>query len=439
VAVILTAMAASPAAHEIPQQGTVHMFVKPEGQTLRVLVRVPLASINDVLFPVRKDNGELLELGLAEPALRDAATIWLSDFMKFYEDGRLLDKPALPEVRASLPADQSFVSYEEAYKHLTGPRLAPDMSFVLRQGLLDALFEYRIRSDQSRFSFDPDFSRLALRVVTVLRFLPPGGVVRAFEYEDNPGLVHLDPRWHQAAWTFVKSGFHHILDGVDHLLFLFCLVIPFRQIRGLIPVVTAFTVAHSVTLIASAYGLAPNSLWFPPLIETLIAASIVYMALENIVLTTPRRRWLITFAFGLVHGFGFSFVLRNTLQFAGSHLLSSLVAFNVGVELGQILVLIVTVPALALLLRFVMPERIGTIILSAIAAHTAWHWMTERYAQFARFPWAWPVIDAAFLATAMRWAMLAVALAAAFWLVNVVRRSRRTAHQTYPTHQTDRT
>jgi uncharacterized membrane-anchored protein YitT (DUF2179 family) len=163
------------------------------------------------------------------------------------------------------------------------------------------------------------------------------------------------------------------------------------------------------------------------------------MALENIVLTTPRRRWLITFAFGLVHGFGFSFVLRNTLQFAGSHLLSSLVAFNVGVELGQILVLIVTVPALALLLRFVMPERIGTIILSAIAAHTAWHWMTERYAQFARFPWAWPVIDAAFLATAMRWAMLAVALAAAFWLVNVVRRSRRTAHQTYPTHQTDRT
>src|SRR5262249_28324691 len=69
----------------------------------------------------------------------------------------------------------------------------------------------------------------------------------------------------------------------DHLLFLGCLVIPFRRFRSLIAVVTAFTVAHSITLIASAYNLAPDALWFPPLIETLIATSIVYMALENIV------------------------------------------------------------------------------------------------------------------------------------------------------------
>jgi len=101
-------------------------------------------------------------------------------------------------------------------------------------------------------------------------------------------------------------GFFHILDGTDHLLFLFCLVIPFRRFRALIPVVTAFTVAHSITLIASAYNLAPDALWFPPLIETLIAMSIVYMALENIVGgATVQRRWMITFGFGLVHGFGF--------------------------------------------------------------------------------------------------------------------------------------
>ena len=81
----------------------------------------------------------------------------------------------------------------------------------------------------------------------------------------------------------MKLGFCHILDGTDHLLFLFCLVIPFRRFRSLVAVVTAFTVAHSITLIASAYNLAPDALWFPPLIETLIATSIVYMALENIV------------------------------------------------------------------------------------------------------------------------------------------------------------
>ncbi|PYR69789.1 MAG: hypothetical protein DMF88_04965 [Acidobacteria bacterium] len=155
------------------------------------------------------------------------------------------------------------------------------------------------------------FDRVGIRVVTVVRFLPPSGVVRPYELEGDAGLVPLDPRWHQAAWRVVKLGFFHILDGTDHLLFLFCLVIPFRRLWTLVPIVTAFTVAHSITLISAAYNYAPGALWFPPLIEVLIAMSIVYMALENIVAITPHRRWLITFLFGLVHGFGFSFGLRQ--------------------------------------------------------------------------------------------------------------------------------
>ena len=116
----------------------------------------------------------------------------------------------------------------------------------------------RSHSDQSKFSIHPGLARLGVRVVTVLRFLPPGGAIRAFEFVGDPGLVRLDPRWFQAAGRFVELGFFHILDGTDHLLFLFCLVIPFRRLRALIPVVTAFTVAHSITLIASAYDLAPT-------------------------------------------------------------------------------------------------------------------------------------------------------------------------------------
>jgi hypothetical protein len=154
----------------------------------------------------------------------------------------------------------------------------------------------------------------------------------------------------------------------------------------LLLIVTSFTVAHSITLIASAFNLAPSALWFPPLIETLIAASIVYMALENIVGTASvHRRWIITFGFGLVHGFGFSFALHETLQFAGSHLVTSLLAFNVGVELGQILVLLVLVPTLSLLFRYVVAERVGTIILSALVAHTGWHWMLERFEVLRKF------------------------------------------------------
>src|SRR5206468_10741709 len=116
--------------------------------------------------------------------------------------------------------------------------------------------------------------------------------------------------------------------------------------------------------------------WFPPLIETLIAMSIVYMALENIVGgSTVHRRWMIAFGFGLVHGFGFSFALRETLQFAGDHLLASLLAFNIGVELGQLLVLLPFIPLLEALFRFAVAERMGTIIVSALVAHTGWHWM----------------------------------------------------------------
>lgn len=217
-------------------------------------------------------------------------------------------------------------------------------------------------------------------------------------------------------------GFEHILDGVDHLLFLACLVIPFRRLRPLIAIVTSFTLAHSVTLIASAFGLAPDALWFPPLVETLIAMSILYMAFENIVGVRLRRRWLITFGFGLVHGFGFSFALRETLQFAGSHLLTSLLSFNVGVEIGQVAVLLFLVPALSVLFRYVVAEKIGTILVSGLVAHTSWHWMSERAGQLSQFPirLQLPVFDLGLLASAMRWGMLVLIITLLVWLLYVV-------------------
>jgi hypothetical protein len=247
-------------------------------------------------------------------------------------------------------------------------------------------------------------------VVVALRYLPPQGAERAYELHGEPGLVRLDPRWHQAALRFVELGFWHILDGTDHLLFIACLVIPFRRLVPLVAIATAFTLAHSVTLMATAFGFAPEGLWFPPLVEMLIAASIVYMALENIVGSNVRRRWMIAFAFGLVHGFGFAFALKEVLQFAGTHLVTSLVAFNVGVEIGQVAVLLVLVPVLNLLFRYV-PQRIGIIILSAFVAHTGWHWLLERFEVLRKFPL--PSLNAAAAASLMRWMLAAVILAAA--------------------------
>jgi hypothetical protein len=281
--------------------------------------------------------------------------------------------------------------------------------------MLDVVLDYQIASDSSRFSIDPGLARLAVRTTTVLRFLPITGGERDFEYLGDPGSVHLDPRWSQAALSFVKLGFGHILSGLDHLLFLLCLVIPFRRIRPLVAIVTAFTVAHSITLLASAAGFAPDALWFPPLIEVLIAASIVYMALENIIGAKLERRWLVAFGFGLVHGFGFSFALRESLQFAGVHLVTSLVSFNVGVELGQLAVLALAVPALNWFFSHAVQERMGTIILSAFVAHTAWHWMLDRGAVLASYHVELPEFTPALAASAVRGLMFLLVIGAAAW------------------------
>jgi hypothetical protein len=411
-------------AHDIPADVTIQAFLKPEGQRLRLLVRVPLEALRDLSVPTRRPGsnvntvgaGAVVDLARLEPLLAGAATVWVGQNIDLYENDAPLPATSLLDLRVSLPTDRSFGSYDDALRHVTGPRLAETTDVSWTTGLLDVLFETPIASDRSQFSIRPRLARLGVRTVTVLRFVTADGVIRAFQYSGDPGVVRLDPRWHQAALGFVRLGFFHILDGTDHLLFLLCLVIPFRRFRALVPIVTAFTVAHSVTLIASAYDLAPDALWFPPLIETLIAVSIVYMALENIATPRPSRRWLITLGFGLVHGFGFSFALRESLQFAGSHLLTSLVSFNVGVELGQLVVLVVLVPVLELLFRYTVAERMGTIILSALVAHTSWHWMTDRFDRLRQYQFEWPAINALFLLTLTRWLILAVATAAAVWL-----------------------
>jgi len=401
-------------AHDVPSDVRIQMFVRPEGQTLRLLVRAPLASINDISWPELQPG--VLDLSRAETALRQATSTAIVDFIDIYEGGRKLE-PRVAAVRASIPADRSFEAYDQALAHITAPPLPHETDVFVAQGLLDAILEYPIESDRSDFSVHPDVQQLGVQVLTVLRFLPPGRPERAFILHNDPGRIRLDPSWRHAVGIFVAEGFFHILDGIDHLLFLLCLVIPFRQFRLVFPIVTAFTIAHSITLIASVYGMAPDALWFPPLVETLIAASIVYMALENIVSPGLRRRWAIAFAFGLVHGFGFSFVMRDTLQFAGSHLVTSLLSFNVGVEIGQVVALLLLIPALDLLFRFGVAERIGAFVLSAIVAHTGWHWMLDRGSQLIRYRFEWPVFDAAFFALFLQWMMIAVALAGLAWLV----------------------
>ncbi|MDT7540341.1 MAG: hypothetical protein QOE33_245 [Acidobacteriota bacterium] len=141
---------------------------------------------------------------------------------------------------------------------------------------------------------------------------------------------------------FFVLGVEHILTGYDHLAFLLALLLAGGSFRSVTKIVTSFTAAHSITLALAAL----NIVSLPPSVaEPMIAASIVYVGLENIFRRETRRRWLLTFGFGLVHGFGFATALRELgLGASGGGVAVPLVSFNLGVEAGQLSVVAVVLP-----------------------------------------------------------------------------------------------
>ncbi len=347
------------------------------GQSMRILVRVPMEAVRDVDFPALE--GGYLDVASLAPRLPGLAKIWVADAVILSENDVVLLPPRVTATQISIESDHSFASFEQADARLHSPLPANGERLFWKQVFFDVALEYPVLNAQPAFSLRPAFAGLGERVQTVLHFahqtlLLPG----------DQAAFPLTPTWWQAASLFVKLGFVHILQGLDHLLFLLCLVISSRQIRALVGVATAFTAAHSITLAASALGWSPDALWFPPLVELSIALSIVVLALANIV-GRGHARWTLAFGFGLVHGFGFSFALREQMQFAGSHLVAGLLAFNAGVELGQLAALAVMVPLVAALFHYVVDERMGTIILSALVAHTGSHWMSERFEVLSKY------------------------------------------------------
>jgi len=144
-------------AHDIPNDVTAQLFLKPEGQQLNVLVRVPLKSIRDVVFPQR-GNG-YLDLEHAAPMLPELATLWISDFIELYEGTEALPKrPRVMAARATLESDRSFVAYKTAVAHLMAPPLANSVDVAWNQTLLDVWFAYPIRNEGSRFSIHSELA-----------------------------------------------------------------------------------------------------------------------------------------------------------------------------------------------------------------------------------------------------------------------------------------
>lgn len=158
------------------------------------------------------------------------------------------------------------------------------------------------------------------------------------------GSLPTDESLAASLWRFIRLGFEHVLIGYDHIAFIIGVHLVVRKIREILKIVTSFTVAHSITLTLATLGIVQLPL---ALVEAAIALTIVYIGIENIARTQFKGRWQITFGLGLIHGVGFSSVLR-AIGIPRQFLLPDLIGFNVGVEIGQMTIVAVLMPLLLL-------------------------------------------------------------------------------------------
>jgi hydrogenase/urease accessory protein HupE len=176
---------------------------------------------------------------------------------------------------------------------------------------------------------------------------------------------------------FLREGVHHILVGYDHLLFLFALLLVTSRFKAAAIIITCFTLAHSITLALATLKLVSLR---GGIVEPLIAATIVYVGAENLMFREgPRWRWLLTFTFGLIHGLGFASVLSDMgVSSGGGGITMPLLAFNLGVELGQLAIAAVVLPIILWLRRYpVFVNRVAPALSVVVMLLGAW-WLLER-------------------------------------------------------------
>lgn len=165
----------------------------------------------------------------------------------------------------------------------------------------------------------------------------------------------------------------HILTGYDHLLFLLALLLRKQTFKQYAAIITSFTIAHSITISLAVLGIITLPSRF---VESVIAFSIVYVALENIFRKEIRHRWGLTFLFGLIHGLGFANILRE-MNIPKSDLAVALVNFNIGIEVVQLALVLLILPLLTYMFKLKSSKiiiKIGSTIVAALGAF----WLIER-------------------------------------------------------------
>ena len=296
---------------------------------------------------------------------------------RIYKNGTQPDFATLEDAKASFLIDPLFDSFEQGV--YVGDTT---VDVLLRYSSDSAVYNYALSSNLNPGLPDQDET-----ANLILDYSPSGvQVFRARGLLQEPVVVTRSV--FDAVITFIKEGVKHILEGLDHVLFVICLVLGAMHLKPLLWRVTGFTIGHSITLSLGFFGFVPTAAWFVPAVETGIALSIIYVAILAVLpdfksgWQQKNNEWTVvgvTGLIGLLHGLGFSFVLQNILQVTSPNIWQSLVAFNIGVELGQLLIVIVAVLVFYLISMLgKSATKINRIIVAGLCAVIASYWVIER-------------------------------------------------------------
>jgi hydrogenase/urease accessory protein HupE len=212
---------------------------------------------------------------------------------------------------------------------------------------------------------------------TNIMVIPNGEQFDQLVFDMNNRVHFYEPKTPPSVWstmsTYFVLGVQHILEGYDHLLFLLSLIIVASTIRSCLFIITGFTVAHSITLCLTAMDIIPAT---PSWVEAVIAASICYVAIENLVRKKPGKRLILTLMFGLVHGMGFAGALSE-IGLPKTHFIQSLLSFNLGIEFGQVGVVCIVLPLLLAMRKYAWFPKASAVVSSGIFV-VALYWLSER-------------------------------------------------------------
>ena len=367
------------------------------------------------------------------PALREAAN-QISNGIVFLEGDERLTRYDMANARISLPSDRSFDTYDGALARVRGAKLPDTTQVYYNQGFLDLELAFPIRSETSPFSMRVLFGRgLANRTATYINFIRPDGGVRAFRIHDDTPLVRLDPNTAQAAWVFLTAGFYRFLDGLDHLLFVIALALPYRRARDLVKPIAAFAIAHSITLTLAAFAIGPSApvgalvrsddrrrswpcRWCTSRSKT--GSGGVFAPMPG---KTPPDPVFCDIA-GSSPSSSASFTDSGSRSRCRTRCSSRALtrsprsspttsdsssarsSFSPSCFLQRICCS-----------RTSSPSAPGIIVSSVLIGHVGWHWMTERFA-IAQLS-SWPVFDLNLLLTVVRWLLALTVIGGVVWFL----------------------